>query len=114
MVLALCAAIGMGLNATRRRSRFPTMVTVATMGLMSFAIYFLGLPMQMVLGLVLFSILLVFPISLLSPKIERSEANGKGGGRVNCPSCGSSITVDSDVRPLRLTCFECDSVIRIE
>ena len=114
MVLALCAAIGMGLNATRRRSRFPTMVTVATMGLMSFAIYFLGLPMQMVLGLVLFSILLVFPISLLSPKIERSEANGKGGGRVDCPSCGSSITVDSDVRPLRLTCFECDSVIRIE
>lgn len=114
MVLALCAAIGTGLNMTRKRSRFPTMVTVATMGLMSFAIYFLGLPMQMVLGVVLSSILLVFPISLLSPKVERAENNGKVGGRVNCPSCGNPISVDSDVRPLRLSCSECGSIIRIE
>ncbi len=114
MVLALCAAIGIGLNMTRRRSRFPTMVTVATMGLLSFAIYFLGLPMQMVLGVVFSSILLVFPISLLSPKEDRSEGGGKGGGRVSCPSCGNSISVDSDVRPLRISCSECDSVIRIE
>ena len=90
------------------------MVTVATMGLLSFAIYFLGLPMQMVLGVVFSSILLVFPISLLSPKEDRSRDGGKGSGRVSCPSCENSISVDSNVRPLRISCSECDSVIRIE
>ena len=113
MVLILSLSIGTGMTMTRKRSRFPTMITVATLGILSFSIYFLGLPMQMVLGVVSSSVLLVFPISLLSPK------TGGGSGisnapRVKCPSCGAIVMVESEVRPLRITCQGCDSVIRIE
>ena len=113
MVLILSLSIGTGMTMTRKRSRFPTMITVATLGILSFSIYFLGLPMQMVLGVVTSSVLLVFPISLLSPK------TGGGSGisnapRVKCPSCGAIVMVESEVRPLRITCQGCDSVIRIE
>ena len=66
MVLILSLSIGTGMTMTRKRSRFPTMITVATLGILSFSIYFLGLPMQMVLGVVSSSVLLVFPISFLS------------------------------------------------
>ena len=113
MVLILSLSIGTGMTMTRKRSRFPTMITVATLGILSFSIYFLGLPMQMVLGVVTSSVLLVVPISLLSPK------TGGGSGisnapRVKCPSCGAIVMVESEVRPLRITCQGCDSVIRIE
>ncbi len=113
MVLILSLSIGTGMLMTRRRSRFPTMITVATLGILSFSIYFLGLPMQMVLGVVSSSILLVFPISLLSPR-TRGGSGTSNAPKVNCPSCGSKVLVESDVRPLRITCVGCNSVIRIE
>ena len=113
MVLILSLSIGTGMTMTRKRSRFPTMITVASLGVLSFSIYFLGLPMQMVLGVVSSSVLLVFPISLLSPKIGVGTGTSNSP-RVKCPSCGSNVVVESDVRPLRITCQGCDSVIRIE
>ena len=114
MVLILSLSIGAGMTMTRRRSRFPTMITVATLGILSFSIYFLGLPMQMVLGVVASSVLLVFPISLLSPKTGVGGVSNSNAPRVKCPSCGSMVVVESDVRPLRITCDGCGSVIRIE
>ena len=99
------------MTMTRKRSRFPNDYCRFT-GVLSFA-YFLGLPMQMVLGVVSSSVLLVFPISLLSPKIGVGTGTSNSP-RVKCPSCGSNVVVESDVRPLRITCQGCDSVIRIE
>ena len=114
MVLVLSLSIGLGMTMTRKRSRFPTMITVTALGVLSFAIYFLGLPMQMVLGIVASSVLLVFPISLLSPRIKGGIRGLSNAPSVKCPSCGSTVPVESDVRPLRITCEGCDSVIRIE
>ena len=114
MVLVLSLSIGLGMTMTRNRSRFPTMITVTALGALSFGIYFLGLPMQMVLGVVVFSLLLVLPISLLSPKLRSDEGRGPNYPRISCPSCGTSVAVESDVRPLRISCSGCDSVIRIE
>ena len=76
MVLVLSLSIGLGMTMTRNRSRFPTMITVTALGVLSFGIYFLGLPMQMVLGVVACSLLLVLPISLLSPKLRSNESRG--------------------------------------
>ncbi len=114
MVLVLSLSIGLGMTMTRNRSRFPTMITVTALGVLSFGIYFLGLPMQMVLGVVASSLLLVLPISLLSPKLRKGGGDYSNAPRVSCPSCGSSVTVESDVRPLRISCDGCSSVIRIE
>tara|TARA_Y100000814_G_scaffold146649_1_gene106549 strand:+ start:92 stop:2038 length:1947 start_codon:yes stop_codon:yes gene_type:complete len=114
MVLVLSLSIGLGMTMTRNRARFPTMITVTALGVLSFGIYFLGLPMQMVLGIVAFSLLLVLPISLLSPKLRIDESRSPNYPRISCPSCGMSVAVESDVRPLRISCSGCDSVIRIE
>ena len=114
MVLVLSLSIGLGMTMTRNRSRFPTMITVTALGVLSFGIYFLGLPMQMVLGVVACSLLLVLPISLLSPKLRSNGSRGSNYPRISCPSCGMSVAVESDVRPLRISCSGCDSVIRIE
>ena len=114
MVLILSLSIGLGMTMTRNRSRFPTMITVTALGVLSFGIYFLGLPMQMVLGVVACSLLLVLPISLLSPKLRSNESRDSNYPRISCPSCGMSVAVESDVRPLRISCSGCDSVIRIE
>lgn len=114
MVLVLSLSIGLGMTMTRNRSRFPTMITVTALGALSFGIYFLGLPMQMVLGIVASSLLLVLPISLLSPKLRAGEGGHSNAPRVSCPSCGTSVAVESDVRPLRISCSGCNSVIRIE
>ena len=114
MVLVLSLSIGLGMTMTRNRTRFPTMITVTALGVLSFGIYFLGLPMQMVLGIVAFSLLLVLPISLLSPKLRIDESRSPNYPRISCPSCGMSVAVESDVRPLRISCSGCDSVIRIE
>lgn len=114
MVLVLSLSIGLGMTMTRNRSRFPTMITVTALGALSFGIYFLGLPMQMVLGIVASSLLLVLPISLLSPKLRAGGGGHSNAPRVSCPSCGTSVAVESDVRPLRISCSGCNSVIRIE
>ena len=70
--------------------------------------------MQMVLGIVASSLLLVLPISLLSPKLRGGGGGHSNAPRVSCPSCGTSVAVESDVRPLRISCSGCNSVIRIE
>jgi len=62
------------------------------------------------------SVLLVFPAAIVSPVIEDggSLRNSKKGGRVKCPSCGKRNPVESDIRPLRVECSGCRSVLRIE
>mgnify|MGYP006879261303 FL=1 len=72
--------------------------------------------MQIVLGVVASSVLLVFPASMISPPSE-SSGNGNGlnrAGRVKCPSCGIKNRVESNVRPLRIECSGCGSTLRIE
>ena len=115
-VFALCLAIGIGLALTKRRSRVPSMIMVGVLGALTFVIYWFGLPMQIVLGVVASSVLLVFPASMISPPSESSD-NGNGlnrAGRVKCPSCGTKNRVESNVRPLRIECSGCGSTLRIE
>jgi len=115
-VFALSIALGIGMALTRRRSRVPSMIMIGVLGILSLAIYWLGLPMPIVLGVVGSSILLVFPAAIISPtKSSEDRLNtGMAHGRVKCPSCGKKNRVESDVRPLRIDCYGCGSTLRIE
>ncbi|HJL54950.1 MAG: hypothetical protein QGF28_04845 [Candidatus Thalassarchaeaceae archaeon] len=116
-VFALCLAIGIALALTKRRTRVPSMIMVSVLGVLTLVIYWFGLPMQIVLGVVASSVLLVFPVTLISPTDESMEKVGGGPtkvGKVRCPSCGAKNKVESNVRPLRLDCSECRSTLRIE
>ncbi|MAH98009.1 MAG: hypothetical protein CMA12_01490 [Euryarchaeota archaeon] len=115
-VFALSIALGIGMALTRRRTRVPSMIVISVLGILSLAIYWLGLPMPIVLGVVGSSILLVFPAAIISPtKSSEDRVNtGMALGRVKCPSCGKKNTVESDVRPLRIDCYGCGSTLRIE
>jgi hypothetical protein len=93
------------------------MIMVSVLGVLTFVIYWFGLPMQIVLGVVASSVLLVFPVTLISPTDESMERVSSGparAGRVRCPSCGTKNKVESNVRPLRLDCSGCGSTLRIE
>ena len=116
-VFMLVLALGLGMAMTRRRARVPTMLTVVVLGGLSLALYVLGLDMPFVLGVVSSSMLLVFPVALVSPRSDFSERRQKGtraNTHVNCPKCGVSNPVESDVRPLRLECTGCESTLRLE
>jgi hypothetical protein len=113
-VFALCIAIGMGLFLTRNRSSAPALISVTSLGGLSLVIYVLGMPMQIVLAIVASSILLVFPISLVSPKSNKERRKKNKSPRIECPACGTSNPVESDVRPLRIQCSECEVMLRIE
>ena len=115
-VFALCLALGIGMALTKRRTRVPSMIMIGVLGVLSLSIYWFGLPMPIVLGVVGSSVLLVFPAAIISPVIEDSDSqrNSKKGGRVKCPSCGKRNPVESDIRPLRIECSGCSSILRIE
>ena len=113
-VFALCIAIGMGLFLTRNRSSVPALISVISLGGLSLVIYVLGMPMQIVLAIVASSILLVFPISLVSPKSNRDRGRMNKSPRIECPACGTSNPVDSNVRTLRIQCSGCEVMLRIE
>ena len=83
---------------------------------LTLSLYWYGLPMPIVLGVVGSSVLLVFPAAIISPVIEDSDSqrNSKKGGRVKCPSCGKRNPVESDIRPIRIECSGCSSILRIE
>ena len=115
-VFALSIALGIGMVLTRRRTRVPSMIMIGVLGILSLAVYWLGLPMPIVLGVVGSSILLVFPAAIISPtKSSEDRVNtGMAYGRVKCPSCGKKNRVETDVRPLRIDCYGCGSTLRIE
>ena len=115
-VFALVLAIGIGMALTKKRSRAPSMIMVGVLGVLSLSIYWFGLPMPIVLGVVASSILLVFPAAIISPPTGSDEnQNGYGrAGKVRCPSCGKRNRVESEVRPLRIECSGCNSTLRIE
>jgi len=113
-VFALCIAIGMGLFLTRNRSSAPALISVSSLGGLSLVIYVLGMPMQIVLAIVASSILLVFPISLVSPKSNREKRRKNKSPRIECPACETSNPVESNVRPLRIECSGCRVMLRIE
>jgi len=114
-VFALCVAIAMGLFLTRKRSSVPSLIAVVALGGLSLVVYILGMPMQIVLAIVASSVLLVFPISLVSPRSNKEGSRIRGRGpKIDCPACGTSNPVDSKVRPLRFECSGCDVMLRIE
>ena len=115
-VFALCLALGLGMALTKRKSRVPSMILVGVLGGLTLIIYCLGLPMQIVIGVVSSSVLLVFPASIISPPIESGERESGplNVGRVKCPSCGVKNGIESSIRPLRIDCKGCGSTLRIE
>jgi hypothetical protein len=116
-VFMLVLALGLGMAMTRKRARAPTMLTVVILGGLSLALYVLGLDMPFVLGVVSSSMLLIFPVALVSPRSDFTERRGRGqrpSAHVNCPNCGESNPVESEVRPLRLECIGCKSTLRLE
>ncbi|MEE3303486.1 MAG: hypothetical protein VX191_01210, partial [Candidatus Thermoplasmatota archaeon] len=116
-VFMLVLALGLGMVMTRKRARVPSMLTVVVLGGLSLALYVLGLDMPFVLGVVASSMLLVFPVALVSPRSDFAERTGgtkRANAHVNCPNCGESNPVESDVRPLRLECVGCGSTLRLE
>ena len=116
-VFMLVLALGLGMVMTRKRARVPSMLTVVVLGGLSLALYVLGLDMPFVLGVVASSMLLVFPVALVSPRSDFAERTGgakRANAHVNCPNCGDSNPVESDVRRLRLECVGCGSTLRLE
>ena len=115
-VFALCLALGIGMALTKRRTRVPSMIMIGVLGVLSLSIYWFGLPMPIVLGVVGSSVLLVFPAAIVSPVISEDDMqrNPSKAGKVKCPSCGKRNSVDSDIRPLRIQCRGCNSTLRIE
>ena len=116
-VFMLVLALGLGMAMTRKRARVPTMLTVIVLGGLSLALYVLGLDMPFVLGVVSSSMLLVFPVALVSPRSNFTEGRRRSqrpSAHVNCPKCSESNPVESEVRPLRLECIGCGSTLRLE
>lgn len=114
-VFSLCVAILMGLFLTRKRSSLPSLITVVALGGLSLVVYILGMPMQIVLAIVASSVLLVFPISLVSPRMNKEGGLiRKKSPQIECPACGTNNPVESKVRPLRFECSGCDVMLRIE
>ena len=116
-VFMLVLALGLGMFLTRKRARVPSMLTVVVLGGLSLTLYVLGLDLPFVLGVVSSSMLLVFPVALVSPRTDYSRRMVEGNGpsaHVNCPNCGVSNPVESEVRPLRLECIGCESTLRLE
>jgi len=115
-VLFLSIGIGFAMTLTKRRTSLPALVTVITLGCLALVIYALGMPMPIVFGVSLSSVFLVFPVALVSPKDETVQKMTKKprGPRVKCPVCSTKVTVESDVRPLRMECPSCENMLRIE
>tara|TARA_B100000214_G_scaffold329504_1_gene269303 strand:- start:60130 stop:62139 length:2010 start_codon:yes stop_codon:yes gene_type:complete len=112
----LVMAFGLGLFLTRRRSRVPSMLTVMILGGLSLSLYVLGLDIPFVLGVVSSSMLLVFPVALVSPRTDRRELSliNKESVKVKCPSCDTPNLIESQVRPIRIPCEGCESILRLE
>ena len=115
-VLFLSVGIGMAMMLTKRRSSVPAVVTVIALGCLSLVIYVLGMPMPIVFGVSISSILLVLPVALVSPKTETIQriGRGRGGPHIDCPACSTRVPIESDVRPLRVECPSCKSMLRVE
>ena len=112
-----CTCTGEHSEPNRKRARVPSMLTVVVLGGLSLTLYVLGLDLPFVLGVVSSSMLLVFPVALVSPRTDYSQRMSEGNApnaRVNCPNCGASNPVESEVRPLRLKCIGCESTLRLE
>ena len=115
-VLFLSIGIGFAMSLTKRRTSLPALVTVIPLGCLALVIYGLGMPMPIVFGVSLSSVLLVFPVALVSPKNETVQKMIKQprGPSIQCPVCSTKVTVESDVRPLRMECPSCENMLRIE
>jgi len=115
-VLFLSVGIGFAMALTKRRSSVPAVVTVVALGCLALVIYVLGMPMPIVFGVSISSILLVFPVALVSPKTETIQRIGRrsSGPHIDCPACSTRVLVESDVRPLRVECPSCKSMLRVE
>ena len=115
-VLILSVSLGLGMSLTTKRASVPALVTVVALGGLALVIYVLGLPMPIVLGVVLSSVLLVFPVALVSPKQETMQliSKRKGGPHIDCPAWGTTVPVESDVRTMRQECVKCKGTTRGE
>ncbi len=115
-VLFLSVGIGISMAATKSRTSLPALVTVVTLGCLALVIYVLGMPMPIVFGVSLASVLLVMPVALVSPRTETVQkmTMKARGPSIQCPVCSTKVTVESDVRPLRMECPSCENMLRIE
>ena len=115
-VLFLSGGIGFTLFATKNRTSIPGLVTVVTLGSLALVIYVLGMPMPIVFGVSLASVFMVLPVALVSPRNEvvQKMAKRASGPSIQCPVCSTKVTVESDVRPLRMECPSCENMLRIE
>ncbi len=115
-VLFLSLGIGAAMALTKRRSSVPALVTVVALGCLALVIYVLGMPMPIVFGVSISSILLALPVALVSPKTEMTQKISRRGTGpyIDCPACSTRVPVESEVRPLRVECPSCNSMLRIE
>ena len=115
-VLFLSMGIGLAMIATKIRTSLPALVTVVTLGSLALVIYVLGMPMPIVFGVSLASVFMVVPVALVSPRNETVQKMTKQarGPSIQCPVCSTKVTVESDVRPLRMECPSCENMLRIE
>jgi len=133
IVVMLVATIVLGLRMTRNRSRILMGVSsVLFIGLAIFIYGFASVPPTIVLSIVGICLLLMLPITLISPKLASDEDEYIMPDRslgddlaeraeeeriiptVTCPACDTVNPVESDQRPLRLPCGGCGRKLRID
>ena len=68
--VVLSIGIGFAMSLTKRRTSLPSTRHRNHLGCLALVIYVLGMPMPIVFGVSLSSVLLVFPVALVSPKNE--------------------------------------------
>ena len=113
---------------TRYRSRlFVGPSSIVFIGLVGYAYILSSLPPTFVLAIAAASVVLMLPISLISPKNYGDEYLSDGSleedyeaamereiPTVTCPACDTSNPIESTQRPLRIPCGGCGRMLRIE
>lgn len=127
-ILLLVCAVVAGLRMTRYRSRiFVGPSSIVFIGLVGYAYILSSLPPTFVLAIAAAGVILMLPISLISPKNYGEEYLSDGAleddyqaamereiPSVTCPACDTPNPIESTKRPLRIPCGGCGRMLRIE
>ncbi|MGB0265067.1 MAG: hypothetical protein ACPGAN_02165 [Candidatus Poseidoniaceae archaeon] len=113
-LLGLVTILALSLRITRGRKKIGVLLSCIALFPLTLLIFFIGMPSEYV-GLTLVGVAFLFlVISLLSPRTARLvQGISKIFPMIDCPACGTSNEITSDVRPLRISCKGCQRTMKI-
>ena len=113
-LLGLVTILALSLRITRGRKKIGVLLSCLALFPLTLLIFFIGMPSEYV-GLTLVGVAFLFlVISLLSPRTAKLvQGISKIFPMIDCPACGTSNEITSDVRPLRISCKGCQRTMKI-